>query len=387
MISQSALFHRRSWTVAIVAALLAGLVNLSLFGSVAHAAATSTTFAQTSVTLATVNSQATITVQTVNVDAGADGVQVNVQHTGAVTVTSVACVGIFNGATVVAPSATTGGTLVGCQFFTAGQNVSAVTGNVLTFVLTRTGNTGPLLSLLTTGAFGTQFTDGGTAIGPGTTNTLQVQLGAAPTVTSVAPNNGSTAGGTAVTITGTGFLSGAVVMFGAGSATNVTVVNATTITATTPAGVAGATSVMVTNADNQMGTLAAGFTFTGPVVAAPTVSGVTPSSGVTAGGTSVTITGTGFVSGATVTFGGTAATSVTVVNATVITATTPAKAAGVVNVVVTNPDTQVGTLTNGFTFSNAFTGAIPSVSEWGLIALAVLLAGGFLVMRRRPQPA
>ena len=50
----------------------------------------------------------------------------------------------------------------------------------------------------------------------------------------------------------------------------------------------------------------------------------------------MTITGTGVTAGATVTFGGTAATGVAVVSATSITATTPAHAAGAVNVVVTN---------------------------------------------------
>ena len=73
---------------------------------------------------------------------------------------------------------------------------------------------------------------------------------------------------------------------------------------------------------------------------APTVSGVSPNSGSTAGGTSVTISGTNFVNGATVTIGGTAATNVAVNSGTTITATTPAHAAGVVNVVVTNPDDE-----------------------------------------------
>nr|AUN35700.1 hypothetical protein [uncultured bacterium] len=84
---------------------------------------------------------------------------------------------------------------------------------------------------------------------------------------------------------------------------------------------------------------------------APTVTAISPTSGSTSGGTSVTITGTGFSSGATVTLGGTSATSVTVVSSTSITATTPAHSAGTVNVVVTNTDTQSGTLSNGFTYS------------------------------------
>ena len=63
---------------------------------------------------------------------------------------------------------------------------------------------------------------------------------------------------------------------------------------------------------------------------APTVSGVSPTSGTTAGGTPVTITGTGFLAGATVKLGGTAATGVNVASSTSITATTPAHAAGAV---------------------------------------------------------
>ena len=39
------------------------------------------------------------------------------------------------------------------------------------------------------------------------------------------------------------------------------------------------------------------------------------------------------------------------VNSTSITATTPAHAAGAVNVVVTNTDAQSGTLTNGYTYT------------------------------------
>ena len=65
------------------------------------------------------------------------------------------------------------------------------------------------------------------------------------------------------------------------------------------------------------------------------MSGVSPITGPTTGGTAVTITGTNFVSGATVSFGASAATGVTVVSATQITATSPAHAVGVVDVTVT----------------------------------------------------
>jgi hypothetical protein len=180
----------------------------------------------------------------------------------------------------------------------------------------------------------------------------------APTVTGISPASGPIAGGTAVTITGTGFLSGATVKLGGTSATNVTVVSATSITATAPAHAAGAVSVVITNTDGQSGTLNNGYTYTNP---APTVTSISPTSGTTAGGTAVTITGTGFLSGAAVTLGGTAATNVTVVSATSITATSPAHAAGPVNVVVTNTDTQSATLTNGYTYSTSSGGSITFV--------------------------
>jgi hypothetical protein len=83
---------------------------------------------------------------------------------------------------------------------------------------------------------------------------------------------------------------------------------------------------------------------------APSVAGIGPNSGPASGGTAVTITGTGFQSGATVSLGGMAVSNVVVGSSTSITATTPAHAAGAVNVVVTNSDTQSGILSNGYTY-------------------------------------
>ena len=144
---------------------------------------------------------------------------------------------------------------------------------------------------------------------------------APPTVTGVSPSSGSTAGGTAVTISGTNFATGAGVTFGATAATNVVVVSSTTITATTPAGSAGAVTVTVTNPGSLSGSLASGYTY----VVTPTVTSVSPNNGPPAGGTSVTITGTNFAAEATVTFGSAAATNVVVMSATQITATTPGR--------------------------------------------------------------
>jgi PGF-pre-PGF domain-containing protein len=69
--------------------------------------------------------------------------------------------------------------------------------------------------------------------------------------------------------------------------------------------------------------------------AAPTVTGIAPTSGSTAGDTSVTITGTGFVGATAVTFGIADAASYTVDSATKITAESPAGAAGTVHIIVT----------------------------------------------------
>jgi hypothetical protein len=170
----------------------------------------------------------------------------------------------------------------------------------------------------------------------------------APTVSSVSPNTGSTAGGTAVTIMGANFAAGATVTFASAAATNVVVVNSTTITATTPAGSVGAVTVTVTNLGAQSGSLVNGFTY----VVVPTVISVSPNNGPTAGGTAVTIMGTNFASGATVKFGSAAATNVVVVNSTTITATTPAGSAGAVTVTVT-VNGQSGSLINGFTYNPA----------------------------------
>ena len=88
---------------------------------------------------------------------------------------------------------------------------------------------------------------------------------------------------------------------------------------------------------------------------APALSAVSPTSGPAAGGTAVTLTGQHFVSGATVTFGGAAATSVVVASATQITAKTPAHAQGSVSVVVTNPNGQSATVASVFTYTAAAT--------------------------------
>jgi hypothetical protein len=83
--------------------------------------------------------------------------------------------------------------------------------------------------------------------------------------------------------------------------------------------------------------------------AAPTVKSISPNSGPLTGGITVTIFGTGFQSGVTVSIGGIPA-IITSGTPNSITTTTPSGSSGAKNVVVTNPDTQTGTLNLGFTY-------------------------------------
>ena len=172
----------------------------------------------------------------------------------------------------------------------------------------------------------------------------------APTVTSISPVSGSSAGGTAVTVTGAGFQAGATASIGGLALTGVNVVNATTITGTTQAHAAGIVDVVVTNPDAQTGACAGCFKY--DPAAAPTVASISPPNGSSAGGTAVTVTGAGFQAGATASIGGLALTGVSWVDATTITGTTRAHAAGIVDVVVTNPDAQTGACAGCFTYAD-----------------------------------
>ena len=173
---------------------------------------------------------------------------------------------------------------------------------------------------------------------------------AAPTVTSVSPTSGSTAGGTSVTITGTNFTGATAVTFGSTAASSYTVNSATQITATSPAESAATIDITVTTGGGTSATSASDqFTFT---ASPPTVTAVSPTSGSTSGGTSVTVTGTNFTGATAVKFGTTAATSYTVNSATQITATSPAEAAATIDITVTTPaGTSATSASDHFTFS------------------------------------
>jgi hypothetical protein len=181
---------------------------------------------------------------------------------------------------------------------------------------------------------------------------------APPDITNVNPSTGTSLGGQTVQISGTGFRAGAIVKIGGDDCLSVIVNSATLITVQTPSGTVGAQSVYVENTDAQNDTLASGYTYTAP--ATFSVASVSPSSGSTTGGTAVGISGTGFVPGATVSFGGALATNVVVVNPNFITCVTIARSSGTVTVTVTNPDTLTASKSSAFTFTEP---VIPSSGE------------------------
>lgn len=172
-----------------------------------------------------------------------------------------------------------------------------------------------------------------------------------PVVTGIAPVTGSNIGGTPVTITGTDFQPGAVVLFGTApggiSGLNCAESGGTTLTCLTPADSAGVKDITVVNVDGKLGSATAAYT---TIDVRPTISAITPASGPT-NGSSITITGTNFQTGARGTIGGLPVGNLVVVDSTTITANTPALPVGPADVTITNPDTGTITSTGGFTYA------------------------------------
>jgi hypothetical protein len=180
----------------------------------------------------------------------------------------------------------------------------------------------------------------------------------APAITSVSPDTGSTAGGQAVLISGSNFSGATAVTFGGTEATSFSILDDSEISAVAPAGSAGNVDVQVTT-NNGTSSTGSSDTFTYLTAAAPAVTGLGTSSGSSNGGTSVTISGSGFTGATQVWFGSVAATSFTVNNDGSIFAWAPAEASGTVNITVTTPS---GTSTTGS--ANQYTyAASPSVTS------------------------
>ena len=174
----------------------------------------------------------------------------------------------------------------------------------------------------------------------------------APTLTGLSVGTGSTAGGTPVTITGTGLLNVYDVQFGGVSATSFTINSPTSITAIAPPDASGSVAVsVVTLGGNSGTTLTSADQFTYYPATNPAVSGISPNQGYITGGTVVTITGVQFTGVTSVLFGGVAATQFTVHSDTSITATVPADVSGTVDVTVATPTaSSIDTPADRFTY-------------------------------------
>ncbi len=201
-----------------------------------------------------------------------------------------------------------------------------------------------------------------------TTATATFTVNALPTVTSTSPSSrGQGASSQTVAIKGSGFASGATSGFGSGITVNSTTFKSSTeltanITIESGATV-GVRAVTVTNADGGSGSLATAFT----VTAGPNVESTSPSSrGQGASAQTVAIKGSGFVSGATSSFGsGITVNSTTFKSSTELTANISVESGastGARTVTVTNPDGGTDTLPGGFTVNAAPTISSPTSS-------------------------
>jgi formylglycine-generating enzyme required for sulfatase activity len=169
-----------------------------------------------------------------------------------------------------------------------------------------------------------------------------------PSVTSVSPLQGSSLGGTVLTINGAGFGGTLAVTVGGVPCTGVQLLTPTQIRATTPPGAVGQAPIAVT---------AAGGTSLSPqpfTYVEQQIQSIVPSTGPYTGGTNITINGQYLAGTTSVTIGGVPCTNVVNVSSTQVTAVTPAGSVGAVDVVVTGAKGSV-TVVGGFTYLSVVT--------------------------------
>ena len=163
-----------------------------------------------------------------------------------------------------------------------------------------------------------------------------------PVVSKVKPASGPVAGGTKVVVKGKNLSGATKVLFGKVKGKKLSVKSAKKLTVVAPAQAKGRVHVrVVTKGGKSKASAADFFTYLAPPppppppASPPSVTGVTPGTGTTAGGTLVTVSGTNLTGATSVTFGGVAATGVNPVSSSSLTAVSPAHAAGAVDVRVT----------------------------------------------------
>jgi hypothetical protein len=184
----------------------------------------------------------------------------------------------------------------------------------------------------------------------------------APAVTAVSPSGGSTAGGVQVIVIGSGFTAASAVNFGSVAADFFSVLSDSTIQAYAPAQTAATVDITVTTPSGTSGTSSADqYTYTADSV--PTVTGLNVTSGLTAGGNVVVVTGTNFNDISDVEFGVYSASTYYVNSPTQITVMVPSQFSGTVDVTVTNPaGTSATSSSDQYTYTSGSTPTVTAVS-------------------------
>ena len=237
----------------------------------------------------------------------------------------------------------------------------------------------PLIA--TTGTASVRVQNTSAAISAPVTFTITAK---APTITGITPNS-ATAGSGALTlaVNGTGFVNGSQVSWN-GTSLGATFVSATQLTAPVPASLLaqpGSASVLVTNPDqSQSNTVTFTINPVGSVITA-----LSPNSAIAGGAAfTLTVTGTGFVSGAVVEWGTNALTT-TFVSTTQLTAAVQAAMIaqiGSVSVVVINPNkaqSNSATFSIGAAVQPTITSVNPASAGAGGAAFTLMVAGSGFV--------
>ncbi len=193
-----------------------------------------------------------------------------------------------------------------------------------------------------------------------------------PSVSSVSPTMGATAGGTSLTITGTGFKPGARIVVGdqiyTDGVAGTVVASPTTITLTTNSMLEGTHDVVVIDATGIEGRLVGAY----QALAMPMIATVFPAAGVQSGATDVILNGADFLPGATVSIDGVDQGAVTWMGASRLAFTTTPGATGAQVLEVVNP--------GGALASSVFTYvAQPDPVVLGVTPSTVARSGGELV--------
>jgi len=164
-------------------------------------------------------------------------------------------------------------------------------------------------------------------------------------IDSVTPASGPVAGGNAITVRGSGFAVGLDLRIGALSASSIRIVDGTTIEAVVPPGAAGLVDVVVVQ-QGAIYRLNDGYSYEG----AYDFHLVTPSAGSQAGGTLVSLIGSGFPADVRVRFGNRFATHVAVKSDNLITCKTPPGDLGIVPVTVISASLGELKINDAFTY-------------------------------------